>query len=137
LNLLRRKIRIAQKHIYSISKKLSSHVWWWKQKYKALCARIRTSHTSPMLWIDCPFPTSPFGPNTYPTHPPQLNFHTYDTFNRQKTTLTRLNLLMSRTLSAIILLKYYGLSSEDCLFNTKSYCNKGTLTENLRSTKTV
>jgi hypothetical protein len=27
LNLLRRKIRIAQKHIYSISKKLSSHVW--------------------------------------------------------------------------------------------------------------
>ncbi len=42
----------------------------------ALCARVQTSlHTSPMLRISCPFPTSPFGPHPYPNIP--LNTHLY------------------------------------------------------------
>ncbi len=67
----------------------------------SLCARMRTSlHASPMLRINRPFPTRSFGPHPCPQISPSILWtHTSDIFNRQKTTSTRWNLLMSGTLN--------------------------------------
>ncbi len=105
-DLQRRKIWIAQKHIYNIYNESSTHLLWFRKNKRpllevvALCARMQTSLlTSPTLWIDWPYPTSPFGPRPYPqTFSSTPPFRTCNTFNWQKMTLTHWDLLTSCTM---------------------------------------